>query len=1192
MISVTGQLVDPLGNGIPNALIRFTAVESVGATPKSAESIYETDSDGNYSFTLEEGTYEVNCNVTDYFEITANIQVDADTPSPINLTDLTRYTADVDTIVILPEDADWEALHDAIRTGVSTTTRSKEDQLTEEDLLVHESKELLYTDSSHMAQETVTVNSGVTLSSSQTNVYEDDNLNQSIQFTESGDTNNASFFFGKELYDASNDKVIVNITSSFTTDKAQYTDTVDLEDDVLDTNKKLTLDSNYTEETSKTSEATVSFSKGAKLTEGEFSCTHENIHASALSHVNDSSALVLKPKSSSIKSTEVYSDLHNAKVTESDYILIDANDEIQAQQERLITTYSKDFYSRYTNNGFLSMIEENPDLYVITDQSGTEVFKIDTVSKEVTINASLTVTNIEDFKGADGDTIFEVYQYSSDNGVFDTWHDEFNIVHGDKWRRHATSTNGVIDTWSEGYNLFAEDGLAGDTLYYEYRYSDDATNWHTVFVDGDIWRSERIIENGSPTSAWSSAARIKGSDGDNGEITEVTYQYSVDGFDPWHSNFSTGDHYRRDRVEYFYTPADRDAGNPYLVTPWSNSAKLVPIVGEDYGTKQSAIYIYQRNSSSTVPPAIPSGDLTWNFDDLTLLPAGNLNGWSASISDAGTGDYLWIGAAVATSTGSEDLIAPAEWDYSLWSSKGANGSNGLTPAIVSLYCVTAAGVTPSKTFSSVTHTIATGNIAIYGSNTYGWSDSIPNNNSAGGQVWVITDVQLAAATSNYTYHYPNYFSNPVVISRNGLDGTDGIDGQQGTHGSGSYVITTSANKSTIQGYSNSTKTSNFTSIAGRAPQNRDILSYVNSSTTSGFRLDYLYNGSSWSAFASVIDGNQIVHGTIASEALVTGIVIADDATINGKIDTEEFTANGGNHAIEFRISNTLSGTNILTMKRSGVKMFYLGSSGSPVFAGGSGSTASLQVSRTGATDVALRVTGKTELSYFTANSVQTSIVGYGSRFMDSLSEHDSVYTYFNNREVYFEKEVQAPLGVNPFTGTHLFLINKNTSVPQGSLVCDGDLISIGNGVSNALFEAHLSSAPRDKSAVGVVSRRKPIENIVEEGMPDNYSRYSASLLAHGVDETWCETNKTNYDTLSVNAVGEGLMLVCSDGGDIGKGDFICSSSTVGHGMKQVDANNNYVSSLEDYTVAKSRINVVWANEPSTTKLIPVFYVAG
>ncbi len=70
------------------------------------------------------------------------------------------------------------------------------------------------------------------------------------------------------------------------------------------------------------------------------------------------------------------------------------------------------------------------------------------------------------------------------------------------------------------------------------------------------------------------------------------------------------------------------------------------------------------------------------------------------------------------------------------------------------------------------------------------------------------------------------------------------------------------------------------------------------------------------------------------------------------------------------------------------------------------------------------------------------------------------------------------------------------------------------------------------------------------------------------------------------ALGDGHVLVCNEGGNIEIGDFICSSDTQGHGMKQDD------DLMHSYTVAKAAESVDWSSESGATKLIACTYHAG
>jgi len=62
------------------------------------------------------------------------------------------------------------------------------------------------------------------------------------------------------------------------------------------------------------------------------------------------------------------------------------------------------------------------------------------------------------------------------------------------------------------------------------------------------------------------------------------------------------------------------------------------------------------------------------------------------------------------------------------------------------------------------------------------------------------------------------------------------------------------------------------------------------------------------------------------------------------------------------------------------------------------------------------------------------------------------------------------------------------------------------------------------------------------------------------------------DLHNIASLGDGIVLVCPEGGDIEIGDYLCSSSTAGHAMKQDD------DLLHNYTVAKATEAVKWSEQ--------------
>jgi hypothetical protein len=76
-----------------------------------------------------------------------------------------------------------------------------------------------------------------------------------------------------------------------------------------------------------------------------------------------------------------------------------------------------------------------------------------------------------------------------------------------------------------------------------------------------------------------------------------------------------------------------------------------------------------------------------------------------------------------------------------------------------------------------------------------------------------------------------------------------------------------------------------------------------------------------------------------------------------------------------------------------------------------------------------------------------------------------------------------------------------------------------------------------------------------------------------------------YDLLVMNSLGEGLINVCGEAGNIVPGDLITTSSMAGKGCKQSDG------LIRNYTVAKAREPATFTN-PSQTRQIACIYLCG
>ncbi len=181
-------------------------------------------------------------------------------------------------------------------------------------------------------------------------------------------------------------------------------------------------------------------------------------------------------------------------------------------------------------------------------------------------------------------------------------------------------------------------------------------------------------------------------------------------------------------------------------------------------------------------------------------------------------------------------------------------------------------------------------------------------------------------------------------------------------------------------------------------------------------------------------------------------------------------------------------------------------------------------------------------------------------------------------------------GYGPFTGTHDALLAKGAAVSLGDIVVDVSCIA-RKSVSDTLFAVSPAVGVNNKRAIGVLSRRTRLarqepaalvvdmEPVYSRDDPERVVRH-LSILAPEFDDLADE-----YDLLAVNAVGEGQISVCGQGGDIEAGDLIVCSDMPGKGMRQAD------DIMRSYTVAKAREAVVFSG-PDDVRLVPCIYLCG
>jgi len=171
--------------------------------------------------------------------------------------------------------------------------------------------------------------------------------------------------------------------------------------------------------------------------------------------------------------------------------------------------------------------------------------------------------------------------------------------------------------------------------------------------------------------------------------------------------------------------------------------------------------------------------------------------------------------------------------------------------------------------------------------------------------------------------------------------------------------------------------------------------------------------------------------------------------------------------------------------------------------------------------------------------------------------------------------------VGAFTGAHDGLIPKTAAQPaNGDIIVDVSVYAKPN-VNDSLCVNALATTPNQKGVVGVFSG-----NAGEGHVPS--ALFQSVEGENGVTESIVNPSYTDindYNKIIFNALGEGLVNVCGEGGSIEVGDLIVTSSIAGKGMKQAD------DIIRGYTVAKARESVTFTSADEV-KQIACIYVAG
>ena len=129
--------------------------------------------------------------------------------------------------------------------------------------------------------------------------------------------------------------------------------------------------------------------------------------------------------------------------------------------------------------------------------------------------------------------------------------------------------------------------------------------------------------------------------------------------------------------------------------------------------------------------------------------------------------------------------------------------------------------------------------------------------------------------------------------------------------------------------------------------------------------------------------------------------------------------------------------------------------------------------------------------------------------------------------------------------------------------------------STALVEVKLSTKPMETTVMGVfggakktvIEQNEELKKRVKEFNSDPENK-DKKKMKYTPQLGYVQHDKKK-PSLSINALGEGQILVCDRNGIIKNGEYVTTSDVLGHGMKQDD------DILHSYTVAKITQKINW-----------------
>jgi hypothetical protein len=319
--------------------------------------------------------------------------------------------------------------------------------------------------------------------------------------------------------------------------------------------------------------------------------------------------------------------------------------------------------------------------------------------------------------------------------------------------------------------------------------------------------------------------------------------------------------------------------------------------------------------------------------------------------------------------------------------------------------------------------------------------------------------------------------------------------------------------------------------------------------------------------------------TITGEVVVLGSLAANTSK----------TYDSGNFAFEMGTNTEISGyqgAGIFSTQKNFSFAFGATATGSDSFALAGQSTNNAGAGYGGAFVNSTAVGGETHRTEaYLASSAQSGIFLHTST-ANQVILSNATYAIDTDGDVNVDGDITATGSITPFTGSHDGVM-LNTVVPEpGDILVDTQIIA-RSGISEALARMVISSTA-NQPAIGVYTGDRIVSYL-----PNSISEHSAPI--HVAGNTYIPGPRVlrpefadlldDSRIIGCNSVGEGLINVCGQNGNIAAGDLIITSDVLGKGMRQDD------DIIRAKTVARAR-EAVSFDDPDDVHMISCIYLCG